>query len=218
MTPLDDNAWRLGESPDAWPRSRYSGAALYPGQMAISLIVSWRELFGHSYIAFEWFADEVIGPRVQQRRHEIYHLRADATDEERRRGVERPGSSEFVSWSTRPATVVRETDPAFFPLRDSEGRTQAAFFRSWLVPFAAGWRGRTAAAAALGAPPSYNFFELGGGLNCARWVLQLAALAGIAWGRPETPWLAIPKRLVPGGAAVEDEDVMWQRRTTAAAS
>jgi hypothetical protein len=71
---LDDNAWQRGDSPDEWPRSRYSGAALYPGQMVVTVIVSRIEKFGHAFIAFEWFADEVPGPRVNQRRHEVFQL------------------------------------------------------------------------------------------------------------------------------------------------
>lgn len=77
---LDQDAWLLGESRDDWPRSRYSGVALCPGQMAITVIVSWAELFGHSFLALEWFADEVPGPRTGQRRHEVYHLRAEPTE------------------------------------------------------------------------------------------------------------------------------------------
>src|SRR5262245_35037969 len=64
---LEKDAWKLGEMPDERPRSRYSGVALYPDQMAITIIVSWAELFGHSHIAFEWFADEMPGPRTSQR-------------------------------------------------------------------------------------------------------------------------------------------------------
>src|SRR4051812_17484045 len=95
---LDEGAWTLGESPDRWPRSRYSGVALRTGQMAVTVIVSWAELFGHSYIAFEWFADEVPGPRTGQRRHEVYHLQADLTEAERARGLTNPGCAQLLSW------------------------------------------------------------------------------------------------------------------------
>jgi hypothetical protein len=78
---LDEHAWALDELYDEWPRSRYSGVALRPDQMAVTVILSWAELFGHSYIAFEWFADEVPGPRTnRRRRHEVYHFRADNTE------------------------------------------------------------------------------------------------------------------------------------------
>jgi hypothetical protein len=209
---LDEDAWMLGETPDGWPRSRYSGAALYPGQMAVTIIVSWAELFGHSYIAFEWFADEVPGPRTSQRRHEVYHLRAEPTEAERARGTTDPGCLQMVLWRTRPARVVVERDPRFFPLRGTAGRELPAYFRSWLVPFAVGWRAREVAATAAACPPRYNYLELGGGKNCARWVLEVTAVAGIDARHCLSSLVAVPKRLVRPRELIEDEGRMWQRR------
>lgn len=209
---LDEDAWTLGEAPDEWPRSRYSGAALYPGQMAITIIVSWAELFGHSYIAFEWFADEVRGPRTSQRCHEIYHLRAEPTEAERARGVTDPGCLQMVSLRTRPARVVLERDVQFFPLTDAAGRELPAFYRGWLVTFTDGWRAREVAANAIAYPPRYNYLELGGGKNCARWVLEVAAQAGIEARHCFSSLVAMPKRLVRPGELIEEEGRMWQHR------
>lgn len=209
---LDQRAWLLGESPDEWPRSRYSGAALYPGQMAVTAIVSWTELCGHSFIAFEWFADEVPAPRTAQRRHEVYHLRAEPTQAERARGITDPGCLRLVSWRVRPASVVREADLTFFPLRDGAGRALPAYYRGWLVPFADGWRAREAAVAAMARPPRYNYMELGGGKNCARWVIEVAAVAGIDARHRLSSLVAVPKRLVRPQQPVEEESHMWRRR------
>jgi hypothetical protein len=215
---LDQDAWTLGESPDEWPRSRYSGVALYPGQMAVSIIVSWAELFGHSYIAFEWFADDAPGPRTSQRRHEVYHFRADATEAERARGITHPGCPKLLSWRTRPASVVLERDVAFFPLKDAAGRELPAYYRAWLVPFADGWRARGAAAAAAACPPCYNCLEMGGGKNCARWVVEVAAEAGIDARHRFSSVVAVPKRLVRRQEPVWEEGRMWQRRQASRAS
>jgi hypothetical protein len=209
---LDERAWTSGESPDEWPRSRYSGVALYPDQMAVTLIVSWAELFGHSYIAFEWFADEVPGPRTSQRRHEVYHLRAEPTEAERARGITTPSSPKLLSWRTRPASVVVEWDPGFFPLKDRTGRDLSAYYRAWQVPFAEGWRAREAAASAAASSPRYNYLELGGGKNCARWVVEVAAIAGIDARHWLSSVLAVPKWLVRPREPIEDEGRMWQRR------
>jgi hypothetical protein len=201
-----------GEAPDDWPRSRYSGAALYPGQMAVTAIVSWAELFGHSYIAFEWYASEVPAPRTVQRRHEIYHLRAEPTDEERARGINNPGCVNMVSWQTRPASVVLERDTGFFPLKDAAGRESAAYFRAWSVPFADGWRAREAASIATASSHRYNYLELGGGKNCARWVIEVAALARINARHRGSAVIAVPKRLVRPQQPIADEDKMWTQR------
>jgi hypothetical protein len=210
---LDESAWLFGESPDEWPRSRYSGVALCPGEMVVSVIVSWAELFGHSFIAFEWFADEVPGPRTGQRRHEVYHFRADTTAAERAQGVTNPGCVQMLSWRTRPASVVREADFRFFPLKDGTGRPLPAYYRCWLVPFADGWRARETAVAAMARPPCYNYLELGGGKNCARWVMEVAALAGIKARHCFSSLVAVPKRLVRPHQLVEEEAQMWRRRT-----
>jgi hypothetical protein len=202
----------LGESPDDWPRSRYSGVALYAGQMAVTIIVSWAERFGHSHIAFEWFDDEVPGLRTRQRRHEVYHLRADVTEAERARGITNPGCPELVSWRTRPASVVVEHDHAFFPLKDAAGREMPAYYRAWLVPIADGWRARAAADIAVASPHRYNYLELGGGKNCARWVMEVAALAGIDARHWLSSVIAVPKRLVRPREPIEAENRMWQRR------
>jgi hypothetical protein len=180
--------------------------------MAFTIIVSWRELFGHSYLAFEWFADEVPAPPVRQRRHEVYHLRAERTEAERARGLTDPGCLGLLAWRPRPASVVVETDPQFFPLRDAAGRRLPAYYRSWLVPFADGWRARAAAVAATGSPPRYNYLELGGGQNCARCVLEVAALAGVDARHRLCSLVAIPKCLVGRGEALDEEGAMWQRR------
>jgi hypothetical protein len=201
-----------GDAPDSWPRSRYSGVALRPGEMAVTAIVSWAELFGHSYIAFEWFADEVPGPRTGQRRHEIYHLRAEPTEAERARGITNPGSAQLLSSRTRPASIVVEFDLAHFPLKDGAGRDLAAYFRAWRVPFNNGWLAREAANNAVACPPRYNYLELGGGKNCARWVIEVAAVAGID-ARHWFSWaVAVPKRLVRATEAIREEGRMWQRR------
>lgn len=209
---LNEDAWTLGESPDDWPRSRYSGVALAAGRMAVTVIVSWAELFGHSYIAFEWFADEVPGPRTSQRRHEIYHLRADPTDAERARGITNPGCLKMLSSRTRPASVVVESDCGFFPLKDGAGRELPAYYRAWLVPFAEGWRAREAAAIAVAGPPRYNYLELGGGKNCARWVVELAAVAGIDARHWLSSVVAVPKQLVRAQEPIREEERMWRRR------
>jgi hypothetical protein len=215
---LNKRAWFLGESPDQWPRSRYSGVALRPGQMAVTVIVSWAELFGHSYIAFEWFADEVPGPRTSRRRHEVYHLRADPTEAERARGVTDPGCPKLLSWRTRPASVVVECDLGFFPLRDAAGRELTAYYRAWLVPFADGWRAREVATVAARCPPCYNFLELGGGKNCARWVVEVAAVAGIDVRHWLSSVVAVPKRLVRPEEPIRAEGLMWQRRHSSRAN
>jgi hypothetical protein len=202
----------LGESPDEWPRSRYSGVALYAGQIAVTVIVSWAEFFGHSSIAFEWFADEVPGPRTSRRRHEVYHLRADPTEVERARGITNPRCTELLTWGTRPASVVVECDNGFFPLKDVAGRELPAYYRAWLVPFADGWRAREAAALAAACPPRYNYLELGGGKNCARWVVEVAAMAGIDVRHWLSSVVAVPKRLVRPQEPIRDEGRMWQRR------
>jgi hypothetical protein len=209
---LDDGAWASGDSPDQWPRSRYSGVALHPGRMAVTIIVSWAELFGHSYIAFEWFADEVPAPRTSQRRHEVYHLRADPTAGERARGVTDPGGVKLLSWWARPASVVVERDHGFFPLKDVAGRERPAYYRAWLVPFADGWRAREAAVAATARPPRYNYLELGGGKNCARWVVDVAAAAGIDARHWLSSLVTVPKRLVRPYERVFEEGRMWERR------
>jgi hypothetical protein len=109
--------------------------------------------------------------------------------------------------------VVREADLQFFPLRDGSGRALPAYFRAWLVPFADGWRARQAAAAVTLQPQHYNYLELGGGKNCARWVMELAALAGIDARHWLAALVAVPKRLVRPQQPVEDEDQMWRRRS-----
>jgi len=180
--------------------------------MAVTAIVSWAELFGHSYVAFEWFADEVPGPRTRQRRHEVYHLRAEPTDAERALGITNPGSARLLSWRTRPASIDVECDSGFFPLRDCAGRELPAYSRAWLVPFADGWRARNAAVAAASCPPRYNYLELGGGKNCARWVLEVTAVARIDARHWLSSVIAVPKRLVRPHEPIRDEGRMWQRR------
>jgi hypothetical protein len=209
---LDEHAWTLGESPDLWPRSGYSGVALRPGQMAITIIVSWSELFGHSYIAFEWFAEEVAGTGTTQRRYEVYHLRAEPTDVERARGVTNPGFPKLLSTRTRSASVFLERDLEFFPLKDSAGRVLLAYYRAWLVPFPDGWRAREKAANAAKCPPPYNYLEFGGGKNCARWVLELAEMAGIDASHRLSSVVAVPKWLVRPGEPISQEGLMWQHR------
>lgn len=209
---LDDRAWTRGDSPDKWPRSRYSGAALYPGQMVVTVIVSWKETFGHSFIAFEWYAGELPGPRTQQRCHEVYHLVAQPTEAERARGIAEVGCGELISWRARPAVIAVETVPQFFPLRGSDGGKLPAFFRSWQVSFADGWRARCAAAAAVERPHRYNYLELDGGKNCARWVIEIAALSGIDARHRFSSLVAVPKCLVTPTEAIDAEGEMWQRR------
>jgi hypothetical protein len=209
---LDQAAWTLGEAPDEWPRSRYSGVALHPGWMAVTIIISWAEFFGHSYIAFEWYADEMPGPRTRQRRHEVYHLRVEPTEAERARGTSDPGSSNLLSWRTRPATIVVERDVAFFPLKDASGRDLPAYYRAWLVPFTDGWRARELASTAAACPPRYNYLELGGGKNCARWVVEVAAVAGIDARHWLSSMIAVPKWLVRPREPITEEGRMWQRR------
>jgi hypothetical protein len=209
---LNDQAWKLGPSPDEWPRSRYSGVAFHPGEMAITIIVSWAEVFGHSYVAFEWFADELPGPRTNQRRHEIYPLRADPTEAERARGIANPGCVKMLSWQTRPATVVIERDPRYFPLKDAAGRDLPAFFRGWLVPFADGWRAREVAVHSAECAPRYNYLELSRGKNCVRWVIDVAAVAGIDARHWLSSLIAVPKWLVPARTVIRDEARMWQAR------
>lgn len=206
---LDAAAWKLGETPDEWPRSRYSGTALRPGEMAITIVVSWSQLFGHSYLVLEWYADERPGPRTGQRSHEVYHLLPEPTELERARGITEPGTLQLLSWRPRKANVVVEHDLEFFPRKDSSGRPLPAYFQSWLVPFADGWRAREAA---IADPPRYNYFGLRGGKNCARWVLDMAALAGIEARHPLSDLIAVPKRLIRPEERIEDEERMWARR------
>jgi hypothetical protein len=209
---LDERAWKLGDSPDEWPCSRYSGVALHPGEMAVTAIVSWAELFGHSFVAFEWFADEVPGPRTGQRRHEVYHLRAEPTDAERARGITNPAGPKLLSPRTRPASIDVESHPGFFPLRDKVGRELRAYYRAWLVPFPDGWRARDAALVAANCPPRYNYLELRCGKNCARFVLEITALARIDARHWLSSVIAVPKRLVRPYEPIADEGRMWQRR------
>jgi len=212
---LNDAAWTLGDAPDEWPRSRYSGTALRPGEMVVTIVVSWSELFGHSYVVLEWFADELPGPRTGRRRHEVYHLLAETTEAERARGITDVGTKPLLSWRARGASVVVEHDLEFFPRKDSAGRERAAYYRSWLVPFADGWKAREAAAAAVADPPRYNYFELDGGKNCARWVLDITACAGIDARHFLSDLIAVPKRLIRPAERIEDEGRMWERRRLA---
>lgn len=209
---LDESAWTLGDAPDDWPRSRYSGTALRPGQIAVTIVVTWSQLFGHSYVVLEWFADELPGPRTSQRRHEVYHLLAEPTEAERAEGITDVGTKPLLSWRARQGCVVAHDDPAFFPRKDSDGRARPAYFRSWLVPFADGWKAREAASAAVAHPPRYNYFELDGGKNCARWVLDITACAGIDARHFLSNIIAAPKRLIRPDERIEDEGTMWERR------
>jgi hypothetical protein len=215
---LDGRAWMRGESPDEWPRSRYCGVALHGGEMAVTIIVSWAERFGHSFVAFEWFADEVPGPRTSQRRHEVYHLRALPTDEERAMGITNPAGVKLLSWRTRHASIDIECDPGFFPLHDAGGQELPAYFRAWLVPFPNGWRARNAAVAASASPPRYNYLELGGGKNCARWALEVTAHAGIDARHWLSSVIAVPKRLVRRYEPIRDEGRMWRERMAGSGS
>ena len=211
---LDQRAWTLGGSPGEWPRSRYSGAALHPGQMVVTIVVSWKELFGHAFIAFEWYADELPQPKILQRRHEVYEFVAQPNDAQMASGMTNAGCKAILSWRARPAMVVVNTDTHFFPFRDPHGRELPAYFRSWLVSFPEGWRARSAAVAAVASPPRYHYFELGGGMNCAGWVSGIAAMAGIearhAFGRVVT----LPKRLIPAVDRIYPESEMWEERKT----
>lgn len=211
---LDNRAWTLGESADEWPRSRYSGAALNPGEMVITIVVSWKELFGHAFIAFEWYADELPKPKALQRRHEVYELVALPTEAQRARGITNPGCKAVLSWRARPATIIVNTAPQFFPFRDGHGQEVPAYFRSWLVPFSDGWRARSAATAAVGSPPRYHYFERGRAMNCAGWVSEIAALAGIDVRHLLSRVVAIPKGLIPAVDRIHPESEMWERRKT----
>jgi hypothetical protein len=118
----------------------------------------------------------------------------------------------MVSWKTRPARVIRETDLHYFPLKDGAGRPLPAYYQGWLVPFSEGWRARESAVVATAQPPRYNYLEFGWGKNCARWAIEIAALAGIDARHRFSSLVAVPKRLVQPQQAIEDEDQMWQRR------
>lgn len=209
---LDAAAWMLGDAPDQWPRSRYSGAALRPGEMVLTIVVTWSQLFGHSYVVFEWFADELPGPQTSQRRHEVYHLLAEPTAEEQARGITDVGTKPLLSRRARQGCVAVEEDPTFFPRISSDGEVRPAYFRSWRVPFVEGWKAREAAAAAVADPPRYNYFELDGGKNCARWVVDIAANAGIDVRHTLSRLIAVPKRLIRPGERIEEEGRMWERR------
>jgi hypothetical protein len=148
---------------------------------------------GRSYIAFEWFDDELAGPRTSQRRHEVYHLRADPTEAERARGITNPGCAKLLLWRTRPANVVIECEFSFFPLKDIAGRELPAYYRAWLVPFADGWRARTVAAIAAVCPPRYNYLESGGGIAAPNPAVTPGVMprrAGVSCGRSSgvTAW------------------------------
>ena len=64
-------------------------------------------------------------------------------------------------------------------------------------------------------PPRYHYLELCGGQNCARWVLEIANLAGIDARHWFSSLVAVPKRLVSPDQLVEEEREMWRRRRTA---
>lgn len=128
VLPLDHRAWLRGDDADRWPRSRYSGTALFPNELAISLIVSRREIFGHSLIAFEWYADEMPPPRERQRRHEVFHLVPEPTASERQRGLTDAPPKSLLSLRARPARVALETAGDFLPWRDPSGRVMPACF------------------------------------------------------------------------------------------
>ena len=65
---------------------------------------------------------------------------------------------------------------------------------------------------AAASPPRYNYFELGGGKNCARWVLDVTAAAGIEARHWLASIIAVPKWLVRPHEPIGDEWQMWQRR------
>ncbi len=118
----------------------------------------------------------------------------------------------MLSWRTRPATVVVEHAFEFFPLKDASGRELPACSRAWLVPLADGWVVRQVAATAAAEPPRDNYLASGGGKNCARWVLEVAAVAGIDAHNWFSSVVAVPKRLFRPHGPVSEEGRMWQSR------
>lgn len=176
--------------------SRYTGEPLSADEIVLSLIVSGNDLFGHSHIAFEW--DD------GQHRHEVYHLYPLPSAEERARGLENSNVIELVlsGNATREGHVEKSTDLDFFPRENKQGEPLTAWFKSWRVPFAAGWKAREAAEAGLREPPTFQVFQWSG-RNCSRWCIDLAALAGVHAETLVSEWLAaVPRELVKDGEAV----------------
>ena len=224
---LDENSWLVEDDANTWPRSRYSGSALKPGRMVITIIVSKTAGFGHSHIALEWYDSEVPADRIWQRRHEIYHLLPAYTEEEKRRyravQQERAQSSSSgpasglawlsniwdLSTNIRRGEVRMDCRLDYFPIQ--EGRS---YFHSWMVPFEDGWRARREAQESMKHPPDFNLLMLKGNPNCDNYASSIAQAAGIGTsaGLAQRVPIQIPVLTSMGGTLVEDEATMWSRR------
>lgn len=208
---LDDDSWKDGVDADSWPRSRYSGAAMYPGQMIVSTIVLWRGFPqpGHTYVCFEWYADEVPGPRVTQRKHEIFDLIAPDDGSARMD----QGSSGNPT-SNQLGQVRRFDDLRYFPrIDDRTGTVLDTRYRSWRVAFDHGWKARQKAVADQANPPHFNLITIGG-KNCAKWAIEIAMLSGIDPRSEVGRLLPVPVPIVHNyfGRPIHHEDVMWEAR------
>ena len=152
----------------------------------------------------EWFADEVPGPRTGQPPRGL----PPSPNRRRQSGLRsQPRLPPGGVLRSCPARVIMEAD-----LRSSHSRTTG---RGYLHIFEAGGslRGWLAAArqpSPRGAAAPLQLSELGGE-RTARWVLEVASLAGSTPGTGFRRW-AVPKRLVRPHQSIEDEEQMWRRR------
>jgi hypothetical protein len=228
---LNRNSWKDGLDKNDWPRSRYSGVAMRPGWMVISIIISRTGGFGHSHIAFEWYADEIPQERIWQRKHEIYHLLPSYTDEEKQRYRERQeelrrsssvGSTSGIAWlsnildltyNSRKGEVRLDCRYDYFPIEEG-----SSFFRSWLVPFKDGWQARQLARESRANPPNFNLIERDQNKNCAKYAQSIAQIANIDVSSPIEQFFGFQLPIkVPivesiGWTLVEDEITMWNKR------
>ena len=209
---LDSLSWMDGADPDSWPRSRYSGAAMYPDQMTISTVALWPRGItnaGHTYLVFEWYDSSLDAPRTSQRRHEIYDLipKSEASS-----GAQVESSQRSVT--TDEGEIRFFDDLKYFPRFHRETREMIpAYFRSWRNRFEDGWKAREKALADQQNPPRFNLLTLGG-LNCSKWAIETAAVAGIDPRTPIAKLLGVPIPIVENyfGDLVEEEEIMWCRR------
>jgi len=227
VTELVADAWKLGgRESDTWPRSRYSGYALRPGELVVTIVVTRTGGFGHSHVVFEWYADEVPGPRTLQRRHEVYHLLPAYTDDEKQQyrdrteqlgrvsggallGIDRIRNLIRLAVSSRPGEVRTDTRHDYFPIAEGP-----SYYRSWAVPFDRGWAAREAARQSCDAPPAFNLRSASGAMSCATYARDIVSRAGIqsASALERVIGVDVPLAGSLGWNLVEAEDTAWQRR------
>ncbi len=209
---LDLLSWLDGPDPETWPRSRYSGAAMYQGQMILSTIVLWPRGFpnaGHTSLAFEWYDSDLSPPRTAQRRHEIYDL---VPKSEASSGAEVESTQR--SLKSDEGTIRCFTDPCYYPRVNNQTlRMTPALFRSWRVHFADGWRAREKAQADMQNPPRFNLLTFRG-MNCSKWAIETALIAGFDPRTRLAKIIPVPIPILENqfGELVEEEELMWYRR------